>query len=80
MLLNEVFDRYEREVVPTLAERTQVDYVRMLNVLREHFGNKEPDAVRPRDIGQFLDVAKGHHARQGTARYGSGVNHWPAPR
>lgn len=52
-------DRYEREVVPTLAPRTQKDYHRHLKVLRAEFGHKRPDDVEPRDVGRFLDVPKG---------------------
>lgn len=60
-LLIDYFDKYEREVVPTLAPRTQKDYHRHLNILREHFGRKfkHPDDVKPRDVGRFLDVDKG---------------------
>jgi integrase len=52
-------DRYEREVVPTLAIRTQKDYRRHLNVLRAEFGDRNPNDIQPRDIGRFLDVSKG---------------------
>ena len=58
-LLRDCFDRYEREVVPTLAKRTQGDYHRHLQVLRKEFGDRRPDDVEPRDIGRFLDVPKG---------------------
>lgn len=57
--LRACLDRYEREVVPTLAPRTQKDYHRHLNVLRAEFGDKMPDELQPRDIGRFLDVPKG---------------------
>lgn len=57
--LADAFDRYEREVVPTLAPRTQKDYHRHLKVLRKVFGRMHPNDVLPRDIGQFLDVQKG---------------------
>lgn len=52
-------DRYEREIVPTLAPRTQKDYHRHLIVLRENFGDRHPDDLQPRDIGRFMDVPKG---------------------
>lgn len=57
--LADYFDRYEREIVPTLAERTQKDYKRHLKVLKTEFGEMHPDDLRPRDIGRFLDVPKG---------------------
>lgn len=58
-------DRYEREIVPTLAERTQKDYHKYLVMLREHFGHFQPNDVRPKDVGRFMDVPKGkiHRAR-----------------
>jgi hypothetical protein len=57
--LNEAFDRYEREVVPTLQPRTQKDYRRHLVVLRRVFGHMAPNDVLPRHVGQFLDVSSG---------------------
>ena len=57
--LKEHFERYRREVIPTLAVRTQKDYSRHLVVLEKAFGHMLPDEVRPRDIGQFLDRPKG---------------------
>lgn len=55
----DLFDRYEREVIPTLEPRTQKDYRRHLLVLRRHFGHMLPNDMQPRDVGQFLDVQKG---------------------
>lgn len=57
--LRECFDRYERDILPTLAPRTQKDYRRHLKILRAEFGELHPDDLRPRDIGRFLDVPKG---------------------
>lgn len=57
--LRACLDRYEREVVPTLAKRTQKDYHRHLSVLRANFGDRHPADLLPRDIGRFLDVPKG---------------------
>lgn len=66
-------DRYEREVVPTLAPRTQKDYHRHLNILRATFGDKHPDELHPRDIGRFLDVPKGKIQRNRVVAVLSGV-------
>jgi integrase len=79
--LIDVFDRYEREVLPGLQERTQKDYRRYLVVLRKVFGHMRPDDVTPRDIGQFLSVEKGkiHRNRQVallSAVYGKAVGRW----
>jgi integrase len=57
--LSDVFDRYTREVLPTLAPRTQKDYRRHMTVLRAWCGHMRPDELQPRDIGKFLDVDKG---------------------
>lgn len=57
--VGDCLDRYEREVVPTLAPRTQKDYHQHLKILRDHFGAKRPHEVEPRDIGRFLDVPTG---------------------
>lgn len=74
-------DRYEREIVPTLAERTQKDYHKYLRTLREEFGHLHPDDVRPKDVGRFMDVPKGriHRARIVavlSAAYGFMVGSW----
>ncbi|HRC61596.1 MAG TPA: tyrosine-type recombinase/integrase [Dehalococcoidia bacterium] len=57
--LADCFDRYEREIVPTLAPRTQKDYRRHLSILRRWCGDVRPDDLKPRDVGRFLDVDKG---------------------
>lgn len=59
ILMNAIFDRYERDVMPTLGERTQKDYARHLKLLRATFGHRSPDDIKPRDIGAFLDRPKG---------------------
>lgn len=59
LTLSDCFDRYEREVVPTFAPRTQADYHRYLKTLRAWCGHMRPQDLEPRDIGQFLDVPKG---------------------
>lgn len=64
--LTKVFQRYERDVLPTLAPRTQKDYRRALRVLDAEFGHLHPNALQPRDVGRFLDVPTGkiHRNRQ----------------
>lgn len=80
-ILNQVFDRYEQEVLPELAPRTQRDYRRHLKILRAHFGDKHPDAVRPKDVGQFLGVPRGKIQRNRqvavlSAIYSYAVGRW----
>lgn len=55
----DMLDRYQREVVPTLAPRTQIDYARHLTLLRKTFGHMKPNDLRPKDVGAFLDRPKG---------------------
>jgi integrase len=57
--LKEHFERYKREVLPTLGPRTQKDYARHIAVLMKVFGHQGPDEVTPREIGAFLDRPKG---------------------
>jgi integrase len=56
-------DRYEREILPQHAPRTQKDYHRHLKILRREFGDRHPDSVQPRDVGRFLDVQTGKISR-----------------
>lgn len=79
--LADCFARYKRDVLPTLAPRTQKDYLRALDVLEDEFGARAPDDVKPRDIGRFLDVRKGkiHRNRQVavlSAVYSKCVGRW----
>lgn len=79
--IQDYLDRYEREIVPTLAPRTQKDYHRHLKILRAEFGHRHPDNLQPRDIGRFMDVQKGRIQRQRvvavlSACYGHMVGSW----
>lgn len=57
--MNEVFDKYVKDCIPRLGLGTQRDYVRHVMVLREHFGALVPGAIKPKDVGRFLDVQTG---------------------
>lgn len=57
--MNELLDRYVKEVIPELAPRTQRDYLGIVEYLRATFGHFEPREVKPRHIVKFLDVEKG---------------------
>lgn len=54
-----ILDRYQRETLPSLAPRTQIDYRRHVQHLRRLFGDRIADELRPKDFGPFLDVRKG---------------------
>ena len=54
MYMSDLFDRYEREIIPTLAPRTQDDYKHHLKILREVFSAMVPDDVKPKDVGAMI--------------------------
>jgi integrase len=79
--LNDVFDRYEREVLPTKESRTQKDYRRHLVVLRKKFGHMGPNDLLPEHVGRFLDVERGKIQRNRmvsllSAIYTKAVGRW----
>lgn len=71
--MNDVFDRYLLDHVPTLGAITQRDYKRHILVLREHFGDRVPGEIKPRDVGRFLDVKAGLQHRNKIVAVLSGV-------
>lgn len=54
-LMKSIFERYEREIVPRKAPRTQRDNAVMLEKLIATFGATSIDAILPRTIRQYLD-------------------------
>lgn len=54
--LAQVMDRYEREVLPGKAVKTQRDQSKQLDVLRRVFGSGKPSDVRPTHVAAFLDT------------------------
>lgn len=54
-LLRFVFDRYERDVIPTKAAKTQRDNQGILKHLRKVFDNAPIDAITPQMIAQYRD-------------------------
>jgi integrase len=57
--VNEILFRYERDCLPELAPRTQIDYGRHLVKLREVFGSAIAAALEPKDFATFINVKKG---------------------
>lgn len=53
-----VFDRYERDVVPSKAPRTQKDNIAMLAMLRSVFNTAPINAITPQHIAQYRDSRK----------------------
>jgi integrase len=54
-LMKHVFDRYERDIVPTKAPRTQKDNEKELKQLRAGFDKAPIDAITPQHIAQYRD-------------------------
>lgn len=63
MLMSELFNRYEREIVPRMAPRTQKDYKWILAQLHKHVGDRHAEDIKPKDIGKLLDVETGKISR-----------------
>jgi len=61
--VNQILERYERDCVPELAPRTQIDYRRHLAKLRSVYGTAIAGELRPKDFGPFLDVKRGKWQR-----------------
>lgn len=54
--MNDVFDRYIAEHLPTLAKVTQASYLRAMGYLRPVFGHMAPGDVLPKHIYQYIDI------------------------
>ncbi|WP_043156565.1 phage integrase [Pseudomonas aeruginosa] len=54
--MKELFDRYEREVVPTKAPRTQSDNQAELRQLRKAFDSAPITAITPQVVAQYRDA------------------------
>lgn len=54
--MNDLFDLYEKEHLPTLSARVQRDYLGMIKYLREIFGHRKPWKVRPKHVAKLMDV------------------------
>lgn len=66
--MRDIFDRYEREVIPGLSERTQIDYRRIVGKLRAVFGDLRPEEIEPMHVGRLLEVPEGKKGKQAANR------------
>ena len=68
--LEVVFAKYEREVIPTKAARTQIDNADQLARLRSVFANAPIDAVTPQHIARYRDarMTKARTLKDGTVQ------------
>ena len=54
-LMRYIFDRYEREIIPTKAPRTQKDNLAYLQFIRKVFDSAPIDLITPQHIAQYRD-------------------------
>ena len=54
-LMKHIFDRYERDILPTKAPRTQKDNLKEFKQLRAGFDNAPVDAITPQHIARYRD-------------------------
>lgn len=57
--VNEIFERYEKEVLPNLGHRTQRGYRGAIKNLRSEFGPKIASSLVAADFQEFMSVATG---------------------
>ena len=53
-----IFNRYERDIVPAKAQKTQLDNLGSLKFLRSVFDNAPIDSITPQVIAQYRDCRK----------------------
>lgn len=56
--MKELFDRYEREIIPTKAPRTQSDNLGELRFLRKAFDGAKIESITPQVVAQYRDGRK----------------------
>jgi integrase len=56
--LDALFERYQLEVIPLKAPRTQRDNLKELALLRAYFGQMRPEDLEPRHVYQYMDDRK----------------------
>ncbi|CAK15045.1 tyrosine-type recombinase/integrase [Pseudomonas entomophila] len=56
LLMKAIFDRYQRDVIPKKAERTQKDNLAELRQLRPFFDEAPIDAITPALVAQYRDA------------------------
>lgn len=64
--VNQILDRYTKDCVPKLGQRTQKDYARHIAILRRHFGPRIARELVPKDFREFMQVSKGRIHRNRT--------------
>src|ERR1700722_4447609 len=57
--VNELFDRFVADVIPTLAPKTQRGYLGNIKILRSYFGTKIACTLVPGDFREFMRGSTG---------------------
>lgn len=57
-IMRVIFDRYERDIIPTKAPKTQRDNLGCMKFLRSVFDNAPIDSITPQHIAQYRDSRK----------------------
>ena len=56
--MRQLFDRYQREVLPKKAPKTRKDNIYGLSLLRQAFGHMHPERIKPKHIYAYMDARK----------------------
>ena len=57
--VSHILDRYQRDCLPQLADRTARNYVRHIAYLKDWFGDRVASELKPRDFGPFIGEKTG---------------------
>ena len=66
-LMSEFFERYEKEIIPTKAPRTQIDNLSEIKNLKQAFGKMRPEHIKPKHVYAYMD-ARGAKAKTSANR------------
>lgn len=62
--INDMLDKYQREVLPNKGESTRIDYAKHIRVLREKYGTRDIDADIRQDVIDYVTTpGKGRYQR-----------------
>jgi integrase len=71
--LNEILDRFDKEIIPRLGAKTQREYRRNIMTLRAEFGSRIAAQLTPVDLEGFMSVSSGKSQRDNVVRVLSSV-------
>jgi hypothetical protein len=71
--VNEIFDRFVADVIPSFAPSTQRGYLGSIEILRRYFGTKIASTLVPADFQEFMSVSTGKAYRNTMLRTFSSV-------